>query len=180
MATNPRRAASVCADGTAWRPRPEFGSRPALPRPPSPRTGRICDPRACSRYSQWPYRQRPQHRGLPQLASDSLPQRHAPPGQYADEITSHFFGDANYTRMIGWPDMIQPLTEDGWTGLAPAGRRISMHSQNFWRIEGRAGSRELGAGGSARRLPAARGGRVCAAARAQQGQGAGISALLGA
>ena len=116
MATNPRRAASVCADGTAWRPRPEFGSRPALPRPPSPRAGRICDPRARSRYSQWPYRQRPQHRGLPQLASDSLPQRHAPPGQYADEITSHFFGDANYTRMIGWPDMIQPLTEDGWTG----------------------------------------------------------------
>ena len=31
--------------------------------------------------------------------------------------------------------MIQTLTDDGWMGIAPAGRRITMRSLDFWRIE---------------------------------------------
>ena len=56
-------------------------------------------------------------------------------GQYVDEITYHFFGDADYAGVTGWPDMIQTLTDDGWMGIAPAGRRITMRSLDFWRIE---------------------------------------------
>ncbi|MEM8916340.1 MAG: ester cyclase, partial [Pseudomonadota bacterium] len=56
-------------------------------------------------------------------------------GQYVDEITYHFFGDHNYAAVTGWPDMIQTLTHDGWMGIAPAGKRITMRSLDFWRVE---------------------------------------------
>ena len=56
-------------------------------------------------------------------------------GQYVDEITYHFFGDANYAAVTGWPNMIQTVTQDGWMGIAPAGKKITMCSLDFWRIE---------------------------------------------
>ncbi|MEM9715475.1 MAG: ester cyclase [Pseudomonadota bacterium] len=56
-------------------------------------------------------------------------------GQYLDEITYHFFGDGPYTAVTGWPNMIQTVTHDGWMGIAPAGKRITMCSLDFWRIE---------------------------------------------
>lgn len=56
-------------------------------------------------------------------------------GRYVDEITYHFFGDGDYAAVTGWPDMIQTLTHDGWMGIAPAGRRITMRSLDFWRLE---------------------------------------------
>lgn len=56
-------------------------------------------------------------------------------GRYVDEITYHFFGDRNYAAVTGWPNMIQTLTHGGWMGIAPAGRRITMRSLDFWRIE---------------------------------------------
>ncbi|MEM7042994.1 MAG: ester cyclase [Pseudomonadota bacterium] len=56
-------------------------------------------------------------------------------GQYVDEITYHFFGDGDYTAVTGWPNMIQTVTDDGWMGIAPSGRRITMKSLDFWRIE---------------------------------------------
>ena len=31
--------------------------------------------------------------------------------------------------------MIQTLTHDGWMGIAPTGRRVTMRSLDFWRIE---------------------------------------------
>lgn len=55
-------------------------------------------------------------------------------GQYVDEITYHFFGDGDYAAVTGWPNMIQTLTHDGWMGIAPSGKRISMRSLDFWRI----------------------------------------------
>lgn len=57
-------------------------------------------------------------------------------GQYVDEVTYHFFGDANYAAVTGWPNMIQTVTHDGWMGIAPAGKRITMCSLDFWRCEG--------------------------------------------
>ena len=37
--------------------------------------------------------------------------------------------------MTGWPNMIQTLSDDGWLGIAPSGRRITMRSLDFWRLE---------------------------------------------
>lgn len=56
-------------------------------------------------------------------------------GQYLDEITYHFFGDGDFAAVTGWPDMIQTVTHDGWMGIAPSGRRITMRSLDFWRLE---------------------------------------------
>ena len=56
-------------------------------------------------------------------------------GRYNDEIAFHFFGDSQYAAMTGWPDMIQTVTNDGWMGIAPAGKKIRMCSLDFWRIE---------------------------------------------
>lgn len=56
-------------------------------------------------------------------------------GQYVDEITYHFFGDNTYAAVTGWPDMIQTITHDGWLGIAPPGKKITMKSLDFWRIE---------------------------------------------
>ena len=43
--------------------------------------------------------------------------------------------DGNYAAVTGWPDMIQTVTHDGWMGIAPSGKRITMCSLDFWRIE---------------------------------------------
>ena len=55
--------------------------------------------------------------------------------KYVDDITYHFFGDKNYAAVTGWPNMIQTITKDGWMGIAPSGKRITMKSLDFWRIE---------------------------------------------
>ncbi len=56
-------------------------------------------------------------------------------GQFVEDITYHFFGDGNYAAVTGWPDMIQTVTHDGWMGIAPSSKRITMCSLDFWRIE---------------------------------------------
>ncbi len=56
-------------------------------------------------------------------------------GKYVDDITYHFFGDSAYAAVTGWPNMIQTVTDDGWMGIAPAGKKITMCSLDFWRIE---------------------------------------------
>lgn len=56
-------------------------------------------------------------------------------GQYVDEIKHHFFGDNNYAAVTGWPNMMQTVSHDGWLGIAPSGKRITMRSLDFWRIE---------------------------------------------
>jgi predicted ester cyclase len=56
-------------------------------------------------------------------------------GKYVDEIDYHFFGDGDYAAVTGWPDMIQTVTHGGWMGIAPSGRKITMRSLDFWRIE---------------------------------------------
>ena len=55
-------------------------------------------------------------------------------GQHLDEITYHFFGDGPYVAVTGWPDMIQTVTDDGWMGIAPSDKRITMRSLDFWRV----------------------------------------------
>ncbi len=56
-------------------------------------------------------------------------------GQHSDEITAHFFGDGDYAAVTGWPNMAQTLSHGGWLGIAPAGKKITLRSLDFWRIE---------------------------------------------
>ncbi len=48
---------------------------------------------------------------------------------------SHFFGDSDYVGVTAWPGMAMTLSGDGWLGIAPAGREITMRSLDFWRLE---------------------------------------------
>ena len=56
-------------------------------------------------------------------------------GQDPEGLQPHFFAEGAYAAVTGWPDMIQTVTHDGWLGIAPSGRRITMRSLDFWRIE---------------------------------------------
>jgi len=56
-------------------------------------------------------------------------------GRYVEDITYHFFGDGDYVAVTGWPNMIQTLSDGGWMGIAPSGRRVTMRSLDFWRLE---------------------------------------------
>ena len=49
-------------------------------------------------------------------------------GKFVEEIVYHFFGDEDYAAVTGWPNMIQTLSDDGWMGIAPSGKRINMLS----------------------------------------------------
>jgi predicted ester cyclase len=56
-------------------------------------------------------------------------------GKYVADITYHFFGDNDYVAVTGWPNMLQTVSDDGWMGIAPSGKKISMRSLDFWRLE---------------------------------------------
>lgn len=56
-------------------------------------------------------------------------------GESSDGATAHFIGDGNYAAVTGWPNMVQNLTGDGWLGIAPNNRPVSLRSLDFWRIE---------------------------------------------
>ena len=56
-------------------------------------------------------------------------------GSFRDELTYHFFADGPYVAVTGWPNMKQTLSDDGWMGIAPSGRMITLRSLDFWRIE---------------------------------------------
>lgn len=56
-------------------------------------------------------------------------------GKNAADLISHFFADSDYVGVTGWPNMRQSLTESGWLGIAPNGKRISLRSLDFWRME---------------------------------------------
>ena len=57
-------------------------------------------------------------------------------GQYLDEITYHFMAEGDYVGVTGWPNMIQTISQGGWLGIAPLGKRVTMKSLDFWRLEG--------------------------------------------
>ncbi|MBF2761300.1 MAG: ester cyclase [Ectothiorhodospiraceae bacterium AqS1] len=54
---------------------------------------------------------------------------------FLEQIGCHFFADGDYVGVTGWPNMVQTLEGDGWMGIAPAGKRITLRSLDFWRIE---------------------------------------------
>ena len=46
-----------------------------------------------------------------------------------------FFGDGDYVGTTGWPNMEVTITDDGWMGIAPTHKSLTMRSLDFWRIE---------------------------------------------
>ena len=56
-------------------------------------------------------------------------------GKYPDQTDPHFFAEGAYVAVTGWPDMAQTLSGDGWLGIAPTGKKITLRSLDFWRLE---------------------------------------------
>lgn len=52
------------------------------------------------------------------------------------DLMSHWFAQGDYVCETGWPNMRLTLTDDGWMGLAPAGREVLLRSLDFWRMDG--------------------------------------------
>ena len=51
-------------------------------------------------------------------------------------LKSAFFAQGTYVAVTGWPNMQMTVTGDGWMGIAPSGRAITMKSLDFWRVQG--------------------------------------------
>ena len=46
------------------------------------------------------------------------------------------FAEGNYCASTGWPSIQATHTGDGWYGLAPTNKKITMRVMDFWRREG--------------------------------------------
>lgn len=67
-----------------------------------------------------------------------IPFLRAMPDRKLDEmgdLRSHWVGEGNYICETGWPNMRLTLSEDGWMGIAPAGKEVLLRSLDFWRLE---------------------------------------------
>ena len=51
------------------------------------------------------------------------------------DLMSHWVAEGNYVCETGWPNMRLTLTNDGWMGIAPAGKEVLLRSLDFWRVE---------------------------------------------
>ena len=56
-------------------------------------------------------------------------------GQKLGHTNHHFFAEGNYAAVTGWPNMMQTLQCDGWLGLPPLDKTITLCSLDFWRLE---------------------------------------------
>lgn len=64
-----------------------------------------------------------------------IPFLKAMPDRRAFLGTGVAIGDGDYVGFTAWPGMAMTLTGDGWLGIAPVGREITMRSLDFWRCE---------------------------------------------
>lgn len=46
-----------------------------------------------------------------------------------------FFADGAYVGTTGWPNMQMTLSGDGWLGIPPVNKEITLRSLDFWRCE---------------------------------------------
>lgn len=51
-------------------------------------------------------------------------------------LHSHWVAEGAYTCETGWPNMRLTITQDGWLGIPPSGKQITLRSLDFWRMEG--------------------------------------------
>lgn len=78
--------------------------------------------RGISGFRNW--HQIPFLRGMPDRKLDA-----------AGDLMSHWFGQGAYVCETGWPNMRLTLSDDGWMGIAPAGKEVLLRSLDFWRRE---------------------------------------------
>lgn len=67
-----------------------------------------------------------------------IPFLRAMPDRKVDEsggLASHWLGEGNYASETGWPNMRLTLTNDGWLGIPPLDKPITLRSLDFWRLE---------------------------------------------
>ena len=64
-----------------------------------------------------------------------IPFLNAMPDRVGSGETGHLFGDGDYVGYTGWPGMNMTVSGDGWLGIAPCNKKISMRSLDFWRCE---------------------------------------------
>ena len=68
-------------------------------------------------------------------ACHQIPFLNAMPDRVGTAETGHLFGDGDYVAFTGWPGMTMTVSGDGWMGIAPSDKKISMRSLDFWRCE---------------------------------------------
>jgi predicted ester cyclase len=56
-------------------------------------------------------------------------------GLHNDDVNFHFFADGEYVGVTGWPNMKQTISHDGWMGIAPTNKIVTLKSLDFWRLE---------------------------------------------
>lgn len=61
----------------------------------------------------------------------SMPDRGLDP----EGLMSHWVAEGDYTCETGWPNMRLTITQDGWLGIPPSGKQITLRSLDFWRME---------------------------------------------
>jgi predicted ester cyclase len=52
------------------------------------------------------------------------------------DIDQYFFAENDFAGETAWPNMRCTVSGDGWMGLVPSGKVITMRSLDFWRREG--------------------------------------------
>jgi predicted ester cyclase len=58
------------------------------------------------------------------------------PNRVGNAAAGHMFADNGYVGFTAWPGMSMTISEDGWLGIPPVDREITMRSLDFWRVEG--------------------------------------------
>ena len=53
---------------------------------------------------------------------------------WGEDIFYHF-SENEYVAVTGWPNMKQTISHDGWLGIAPVNKVITLRSLDFWRLE---------------------------------------------
>ena len=64
-----------------------------------------------------------------------IPFLKAMPNRRALMENGYLFADGDYVGFTGWPGMAMTLSQDGWLGIAPSDREITLRSLDFWRCE---------------------------------------------
>ena len=65
-----------------------------------------------------------------------IPFLKALPDRGGDFANGILFADNDYVGFTAWPGMFMTVSGDGWMGIAPSGKEITMRSLDFWRCEG--------------------------------------------
>lgn len=64
-----------------------------------------------------------------------IPFLNAMPDREGSGSAGHLFADGDYVAFTAWPGMHMTISGDGWLGIAPVNKKITMRSLDFWRCE---------------------------------------------